>query len=64
MDMAAILLNGAEPFEQIVNIPLTVKIDQAVSEKKTLKDFKDFKLFYTCIYPRARAHNPQNSVGT
>ena len=45
MGMAAILFNGAEPFEQIVNIPSTeghiwnmVTIDDAVSEK-TLKDF-------------------------
>ena len=41
MGMAAILFNGTEPFEQIVNIPSTegpkwnlVKICQAVSEKK------------------------------
>ena len=46
MDMAAILFNGAEPFEQIVNILSTegpmwnlVKTVQAVSEKKTFKDF-------------------------
>ena len=45
MGMAAILFNGAEPFEHIVNIPSTegptwnlVKISQAVSEKKTIKD--------------------------
>ena len=48
--MAAILFNGAEPFEQIVNILSTespmwnlVKTVQAVSEKKT---FKDFTIFY------------------
>ena len=42
--MAAILLNGAEPFEQIVNTlskesPVwnLVKIAQTVSEKKTFK---------------------------
>ena len=41
MGMVAILFYGAEPFQQIVNTPLTecimwnlVKIDQAVSEKK------------------------------
>ena len=46
LSMAAILFNGAEPFEQIVNILSTegpmwdlVKIVQAVSEKKTFKDF-------------------------
>ena len=44
MDMVAILFNGVEPFEQIVNIPLTegsmsnlVKISQAVTEKKIFK---------------------------
>ena len=44
--MAAILFNGTEPFEQIVNILSTegpmwnlVKIVQVVSEKKTFKDF-------------------------
>ena len=44
MTMAAILFNGAKPFEQIVNIPSTkspmwklVKIGQGVSEK-TIKD--------------------------
>ena len=42
MGIAAILFNGPEPFEQIVNILLTegpmlnvVKTDQAVSEKNT-----------------------------
>ena len=46
MGMAAILFNGAEPSEQIFNIPSTegpksslVKIGQAVSEKKLFKDF-------------------------
>ena len=46
MGMAAILLNGTKPFEQIVNIPTTegpvwnlLKTGQAVSEKKTFKDF-------------------------
>ena len=45
MDMAAILFNGAEPYEQIGNTLLTegpmwnlVKITQAVSEKKTFKN--------------------------
>ena len=44
MGMAVILFNGAQPFEQIVNIPSTegpmwnlVKIGQAVSEKKMFK---------------------------
>ena len=52
MNMAAVLFNGAEPFEQIVNIPSTedpkrnqVKIGQAVSEKMSLK----ISRFYTCI---------------
>ena len=42
MGMAAIVFNGAEPFEQIVNIPSTEgpmwnlkKMGQAVSETKT-----------------------------
>ena len=46
MDMAAILFNGVEPFEQIGNTLLTegpiwnlVKIAPAVSEKKTLKNY-------------------------
>ena len=51
MGMAAILLNHVEPFEQIVNIPLTglkwnlVKIGQAVSEKM----FKDYMILYMYI---------------
>ena len=44
MDMAAILFNGAEPFEQIGNTlltegPMKVKIAQAVSYKKTFKHY-------------------------
>ena len=46
MAMAAILLNGAEPFEQIFITLLTeglmwnlVKIGRTVSKKKTFKDF-------------------------
>ena len=53
MGMAATLFSGAKPFEQIVNIPSTdgsmlnlVKIGQAVSEKKT---FKDFMILYMYI---------------
>ena len=45
MGMTAILFNGAEPFEEIVNILSTegpiwylVKIVQAISEKKTFKN--------------------------
>ena len=52
MGMAAILFIGAEPFEQIVNIPSIEgpmwnpkKMGQAVSEKKTFKS----SWFYTCI---------------
>ena len=44
--MAAILFKGLDPFEQIVNIPLTegpksslVKTGQAVSEKNMYKDY-------------------------
>ena len=51
--MAAILLNGAEPFEQILSILSTespmwnlVKIAQAVSEKKT---FKSYTILYMYI---------------
>ena len=51
--MAAILFNGAEPFEQIDNMPSTegpkfslVKIGQAVSGKKT---FKDYEILYMYI---------------
>ena len=50
MGMAAILFNGAEPFQQIVNTLSTegpkwnlVKIAQAMSEKKTFK-------YYTILY--------------
>ena len=46
MGMAAILLNDAEPFKQIVNVLSTegplwnlVTIAQAVSEKKTFKNY-------------------------
>ena len=53
MDMAAILSNGAEPFEQIGNALLTegpmwnlVKIAQAVSDKKT---FKNYTIMYMYI---------------
>ena len=56
MGMAAILVNGAKPFEQIVNIlstesPMwTVKASknvQAVLEKKTFKDFIILHMFIT-----------------
>ena len=54
MVMAAIVFNGAEPFEQIVNIPLSdgpmsnlVKIGQVVSEKKTFKDLMVFYMYIT-----------------
>ena len=53
MSTAAILSNGAEPFEQIVNIPSKEgpmwnlkKMGQTVSEKKM---FKNVMIFYTCI---------------
>ena len=53
MDMVAILFNGAETFEQIVNILSTegtmwnlVKIAQVVSEKKT---FKNYTILYMNI---------------
>ena len=52
MGMAAILFNGTEPFEQIVNIPSTEgpmcnlkKMGQVVSEKKTFKDFMTLYLY-------------------
>ena len=52
--MAAILFDGAEPFEQIGNTLLTegpmrnlVKIAQAVSEKKT---FKNYTILYILVY--------------
>ena len=60
MGMAAILFNGAEPFEQIVNIPSTespmwnlVKIGPAVSEKM----FKDFMILYMYT-AQGKADNP------
>ena len=52
--MAAILFSDAEPFEQIINILSTegpmwnlVKIVQAVSEKKTFKDFTILYMYIT-----------------
>ena len=46
MGMVAILMNGAEPFKQIVNILSTegpmwslVKVAEAVSEKKTFENY-------------------------
>ena len=54
MGMAAILFNNAEPFEQIYNIPLReglmrnlVKIVQAISEKKTVKDYEIYTSWLT-----------------
>ena len=62
MGMAAILFNGAEPFEQIVNIFLTegpmwnlVKTVQAVS-KEDIQRFHDFIYVYSS---GARADNPK-----
>ena len=46
MGMAVILFNGAEPFEQIVNIPLTE--GPIWNLAKTGRSFKDF-IFYTFI---------------
>ena len=64
MSMAAILFNGAKLFEQIVNILSTegsmwnlMKTVQAVSEKKTFKEFHNFIHVHS---PGARANNPQN----
>ena len=60
MAMTATFFNGAEPFEQIVNIPSTegsmrnlVKIGQAVSEK-IMQRLHDFIPVYC---PGARADN-------
>ena len=65
MGMAAILINGAKPFEQIVNIPSTegpvgnlVKIGQAVSERNM---FHDFIPVYS---PWARVDNPGEGITT
>ena len=46
MGIEAILFNGAEPFEEIVNMWNLKKMCQAVSEKKT---FKDFMILYLYI---------------
>ena len=55
MGIAVIFFSGAEPFGQIVNIPSTeglmrnlVKIDRAVSEEET---FKDYIILYMFIAP-------------
>ena len=52
MSTEDILLNDAEPFEQTDNMPSTegprwnlVKIGQAVSEKKTFKDYKTVYMY-------------------
>ena len=66
MRMATILFNGMEPFEQIVDIPLTegpmynlVKIGQAVSEKKPFKDYMMLNLYKDLEQGRItpRGHN-------
>ena len=64
MDMAAILFNGTELFKQNWNTLSTegpmwnlVKIAQAVSEKKT---FKNYTILYMYIQG-ARADNPQET---
>ena len=61
MGMGAILFNGVEPFKQIVNTLLTegpmwnlVKIAQAVSEKKT---FKNYTILYMYI-ARGKGRQP------
>ena len=53
LGIAAVLFSDVAPFEQIDNTPLTegpmrnlVKIGQAVSEKKT---FKDYEILYIYI---------------
>ena len=58
MGMAAVLFNGAEPFEKIVSYLSTegimwnlVKIAHAVSQKK----FKNYTILYMC--PGAKAKN-------
>ena len=54
MGMAAILFNGEEPLEQIVNILLTegsmcnlVKIGQGLLEKKMFKDYMILNIYET-----------------
>ena len=60
--MAATLFTGVEPFDQIVNTPSTedpmwnlVKIGQAVSEKKT---FKDYMILYMYVAQGQRQISP------
>ena len=65
--MTVILLNGAEPFEQIVNILSTevlvwtmwnlVQTVQGISEKKT---FKDLTMLYMYIAQWAKANSSKN----
>ena len=61
MGMVAILICGAEPFEQTDNIPSIeglmrnlVKICRAVSEKKSLNIMQ----FYTCILHKDKGRSP------
>ena len=65
MGMMAILFNGAEPSEQIVNIPSIVgpirnlvKIGQVVSEKE--KDYTNFYLYIA--QGQGQIPRPQGSV--
>ena len=64
MGIAAILFNGAESFEQIVNTLSTSpmwnreKIAQAVSEMKT---FKNYTIFIHVYSPEASSDKPQGT---
>ena len=67
MGMAAILVNGAEPFEQIVNILSTgshmwnlMKIAQAVSEKKTFKNIIMLYMYIAQGQGQITHHRGQN----
>ena len=63
MGMTAILFNGAEPFEQSDNTPLTgplgnrVKVGQAVSEKK----IHGYAIFYIYTSQMSNASHPDTS---
>ena len=56
MDMAAILFNGAEPFEQIGNTLLTEGDENAIFRQEEIKKLQNFIRVYC---PGTRADNPK-----
>ena len=65
MGMAAILFNGAEPFEQIVNTPLKrrsyVKCGENLSIVSDKKTFKNYTILYMYIALGQGQINPRGA---